>query len=112
MHTIRVPRADCYYDDGDSFAQDLKQDFLRPSRIFTPFVIRVLTSLFLAALISLSELRQLSPVAIITTLRLSVIVYIMLDNMSGDNAAGSLPYATYPIPPHLGLNDVSLVNRS
>lgn len=112
MHTIRVPRADCYYDDADSFAQDLKQDFLHPSRIFTPFVIRVLTSLFLAALIVLSVLRQLSPVSVISTLLLAVIFYIMLDNMGGDNAAGSLPFATYPIPPHLGIDGISLVNRS
>jgi len=112
MHTIRVPRADCYYDDADSFAYELRQDLLHPSRIFTPFVTRVLTSLFLAALIVLSVLRTVSPVSVISTLLLALIFYIMLDNMSGDNAAGALPFATYPIPPHLGLDGISVANRS
>lgn len=112
MHTIRVPRADCYYDDADSFAEDLKQDFLHPSRIFTPFIIRLLSSIILASLIILSVLRRLSPVAIISIILLSIIFYIMFSNMGGDNIAGSLPYATYPIPPHIGLDGISLMNRS
>ena len=43
---------------------------------------------------------------------LAVFFYLFQSNMSGSNLAGSLPPATYPIPPHLGLDGISQRNRT
>ena len=43
---------------------------------------------------------------------LAFLIYVMVDNMNGENLPGSLPASTYPIPPHLGLDGVRLENRS
>ena len=111
MSVIRRP-VDCDCSGIDTIAESIKRDFQHPSRIFTPFVTRVLIALFLSSIIVLSVLRTLSIVAVTSIMLLFIIFYIMLDNMTGDNFPGSLPYATYPIPPHLGLDGISLANRS
>lgn len=95
-----------------SIEHDVIRDIRRPSRIFTPFVTRVLLSIFLAVLIVMAVMKSISVVSTLCTILFSIMFYIMLVNMSGDNIAGSLPYATYPIPPHLGLDGISLANRS
>ena len=99
-------------DDINYYAQDIKQDILRPSRIFTPFIRKLLFSIGLAILMVMAVVRRISVVAILSIIMLSVIFYIMFSNMSGDNISGSLPYATYPLPPHLGLDGVSMQVRS
>ena len=106
----------CECNDGTvnktSFEKDVMRDIKRPSRVFTPFVTRVLLSLFLAVLVVMVVMRSISVVSTLCTILFAIMFYIMLVNMSGDNIAGSLPYATYPIPPHLGLDGISLANRS
>lgn len=42
---------------------------------------------------------------------LTVIIYILIRSTTGSDMAQSLPYATYPTPPHLGLDGVSVDNR-
>ena len=42
---------------------------------------------------------------------LSVLLYTMFNTLTGDNLVGSLPFATWPNPPHLGLDGVSLQNK-
>ena len=49
---------------------------------------------------------------ILTMGLLTVMIYIFLNNMTGSNRGGALPRATYPIPPHLGMDGISGVNRS
>jgi len=43
---------------------------------------------------------------------LAVFFYLFQSNMNGSNLAGSLPPATYPTPPHLGLDGVSQRNQT
>ena len=50
--------------------------------------------------------------SVLTMGLLTVMIYIFLNNMTGSNLAGALPRATYPLPPHLGLDGISGVNRS
>ena len=45
------------------------------------------------------------------TVLISGIVFLLASNATGQNLSGSLPFSTYPIPPHLGLGDVSLENH-
>lgn len=42
---------------------------------------------------------------------LTVIIYILIRSTTGSGMAQSLPYATYPTPPHLSLDGVSVDNR-
>lgn len=48
----------------------------------------------------------------IVAILLAVVLYIFWNNTNGSNRVGSLPFATYPIPPRLGLDGVSLQNTS
>ena len=104
--------SDCVISDGDSFPESLKRDILHPSRIFTPFVVRFLLSFFLAVVTVFAVLRSVSTVSALSTAILWFVYYIFLSNMTGSNMIGSLPYATYPIPPHLGRDGISVTNRS
>ena len=48
---------------------------------------------------------------LLTVIIFTILVYIIINNMSGTNEVGSLPNVTYPHPPHLGLDGVSLENK-
>ena len=97
-------------DDVENVAQDVVQDVRHPSRIFTPFVILLLSSVGIAALMIFSVRPRFDAVGLISAAMLSVIFFIIFGNMTGDNIVGALPYATYPIPPHLGLDGISTTN--
>ena len=40
------------------------------------------------------------------------LILIFIDSSTGDNIQGALPDYTYPNPPHLGLDGVSLQNEA
>lgn len=42
---------------------------------------------------------------------LTVIIYILIRSSTGSGMAQSLLYSTYPTPPHLGLDGVSVDNQ-
>lgn len=42
---------------------------------------------------------------------LTIIIYILIRSTTGSGLTQSLPYATYPTPPHLGLDGVTVDNR-
>ena len=66
----------------------------------------------LAILLVYFVVDKFTPGNVVVTILLAILLYIFYNNMTGSNLAGSLPKATYPIPPHLGLDGVSLANQS
>ena len=71
--------------------------------LFLPFVLAFIIVYFIANKVTL-------PGVLIMGL-LAIMIFIFLTSMTGSNLAGSLPFATYPIPPHLGLDGINLQNR-
>lgn len=45
---------------------------------------------------------------VVSLIAITVIIYIMLSNMTGSNVFSALPKATYPIPPNLDHEGVGL----
>lgn len=90
----------------DSFLKTLERDIKRPSRVFTPKINRFLLSLLISILIVLPIYRKVTFMSMITVFLMTFIMFILISNMYGDNLIGSLPYSTYPTPPHLGLDGV------
>ena len=43
---------------------------------------------------------------------LVLLFWIIFMNANGSNVQNSVPFSTYPLPPHLGLNGVSLETRA
>lgn len=50
--------------------------------------------------------------AVVLLLLTSLFIYLAMLNATGSNRIGALPQATYPPPPHLGLDGVSLQVRA
>lgn len=48
---------------------------------------------------------------IILFIILYILIYIILSNLNGNNLSGSLPSTSYPIPPHLGHDGISIENE-
>ena len=63
----------------------------------------VVSGLLLSTSVNLLTLR-----GVLMLFTLSVLLYIIIDSATGGGAALSLPNATYPLPPHLGHDGVSL----
>ena len=87
-----------------SLVTTLANWLIRFAMLIVPFVLAFAIVYFIANKVTL-------PGVLIMGL-LAIMIYLFLNNMTGSNLAGSLPSATYPIPPHLGLDGISLVNRS
>ena len=71
-----------------------------------------LLALFIAIVLVFSVVTRLNITTVIVIITLAVLIMIIMNSSTGVNYPGSLPDTTYPIPPHLGLDGVSLVNRS
>ena len=66
---------------------------------------------FMFALLTVFAItRKLNGISIAVTLIITGIVFLLASSATGQNLEGSLPSTTYPVPPHLGLGDVSLQN--
>lgn len=55
--------------------------------------------------------REFSWTGIFVVMVVAGLLFLLMTSTRGDNLAGSLPSTTYPNPPHLGLDGVSLANR-
>lgn len=89
------------------FIQYLERSF----NMIHPKLWMFITSLFLALILVLlirPSIDNLFPLFLII---MTIIVFIIRDNMTGTNLLGSLPAVTTPRPPHLGLAGVNLQNR-
>ena len=49
--------------------------------------------------------------AIFVAILLGFLIYLLISSATGRNLEGSLPFSTYPGPPHLGLDGIDLVNH-
>ncbi len=67
-------------------------------------ILSLLSGVFLVFLAT----RKLDLVSLLVSLIVAGIIFLFLSEATGQNLKGSLPKATYPPPPHLGLGDVSL----
>jgi len=72
---------------------------------------RGIVAIFFASLIIFLLKGKFQMIDIFFVLIFATFLYIIMNSMTGNNIAGSLPFATYPIPPHLGLGGVNLQNR-
>ncbi len=75
--------------------------------IYSTAMISLALAVFLVFLAS----PKISFTAVIMVILLSGLIFLLVTSTYGDNMAGSLPSTTYPVPPHLGLDGVSLQNR-
>lgn len=82
-----------------------------PNFLFTPGFRTGLTAFVLSILIVLSVVTKFNISVIFIVLILMTLIMIIMNSSRSTNYEDSLPSTTYPIPPHLGLDGVSLVNR-
>ena len=64
----------------------------------------------ISSIIIYTTLKQFSMVSILALIILTFIFYLIFSQMKGDNNIGALPSSSYPPPPHLGLDGISLEN--
>lgn len=76
-----------------------------------PSLFLYLTSLFYALIVILLIRPVVDNLFPLFVVLMSAIIFVVRDNMTGNNIAKSLPSTTYPRPPHLGLAGVNLENR-
>lgn len=69
-----------------------------------------LIALLISCIIIVPVLRTFNSVTIISIILMSIIIFIILSTMTSDALGNSVPLVTYPPPPHLGLDGVSLDN--
>ena len=70
----------------------------------------LLLSIIFAVILVFLATREFNLTSAIVTVLLAGLIFLLMTATSGDNVAGSLPSVTYPNPPHLGLDGVSLPN--
>jgi predicted neutral ceramidase superfamily lipid hydrolase len=78
---------------------------------FINFYMPVLLAILFSFLIVIFVKKNVNFVTIILALLFFIIFYLIFSNQTGTNLAGSLPFATYPNPPNLGLDGISQENR-
>ncbi len=77
---------------------------------FTETMYLILASLIISFIIIYPIMGIGSGTSIAAFLILAVIFYILVSNMSQENKSSALPSTAYPVPPHLGLDGISLNN--
>jgi hypothetical protein len=75
---------------------------------FTQTMYLILVSLILSFIIIYPIMGIGSITSIFAFLILAIILYIIVSNMSQENKSSALPSTAYPVPPHLGLDGISL----
>jgi len=68
-------------------------------------------ALLIAIIIVLSVVKAFTATTAIVLIIFVLLIYLLITSSTGQDLAGSLPSTTYPIPPHLGLDGVDLVNH-
>lgn len=71
-----------------------------------------LLAFLIAVIIVFSVVSRFNVATVFVIITLFILMLIIIHSSRGINAEGSLPSATYPNPPHLGLDGISLENRS
>ncbi len=71
-----------------------------------------LLAFLIALIIVFSVVNKFNIVTVIVIITLTTLLLIIMRSSRGQNLEGSLPNTIYPIPPHLGLDGISLVNAS
>lgn len=69
---------------------------------------KTIFSLIVSAMLLSATVNVLSIRGILMLLTLSVLIYIIIDSATGSGRNMSMPMATYPLPPRLGHDGVSL----
>lgn len=77
--------------------------------MYTNWVVSIF-AVIIAILIVLSTVSRMNMGTIATLIIAITLALIIVDNINGVDYYGSLPPTTYPPPPHLGLDGVSLSN--
>ena len=72
--------------------------------------VTVITSLVLSVVLVFIATGKFTILSGIVTVIITGLIYLLLSSARGQNLEGSLPSVGYPIPPHLGLDGVSLEN--
>jgi|APSaa5957512493_1039668.scaffolds.fasta_scaffold190350_1 hypothetical protein len=79
-----------------------------PSTNIPGYILHALLAGLLAAMIVVPVFGKNPGALLLGFFALFMILYIAFENMTGENKASALPYHTYPAPPHLGLDGVSM----
>jgi len=69
------------------------------------------SAFIIALLIVLTTVTKFNMATMIVIILLTLIILLIINSSVGVNYEASLPSSSYPRPPHLGLDGVSLVNR-
>ena len=83
--------------------EDFETKINSSSRFLTLIISLIISS---ALLVSAIHILNLAGLILLTVL--TIIVYIIINNMNGKGYENSLPFATYPLPPSLGHDGVSM----
>lgn len=78
--------------------------------MFQNNILNYIVSFALSIALVYTATGEISKLSFFVSLLLGFLIYLLLSSSTGQNLAGSLPFATYPSPPHLGLGAVDLVN--
>lgn len=73
---------------------------------------QILLALIISIIFIFSIVNKFNLITVIVIILFSLLILIFMDSATGTNLVGSLPFATYPNPPHLGLDGVSNENRA
>ena len=71
-------------------------------------LLTVVMALAISALLLTGSMKLFQIRGVLVLLTLSILVYVIISSMSGTGEELSLPPTTYPLPPHLGHDGVSL----
>lgn len=78
--------------------------------MFSNIFINYIISFSLSIAMVYSATGKIDKLSMFVAVLLGFLLYILISNATGRNLEGSLPFSTYPGPPHLGLDGVDLVN--
>lgn len=89
----------------------MQENFLVSVPTFKPTrrTILIIIALIISVAIVIPLIGFKSEIAIFVVFILAIIIFILLTN-TNNNMANAVPSTVYPVPPHLGLNGISLNN--
>lgn len=90
----------------------MQENFLVSVPTFKPTrrTILIIIALIISVAIVIPLIGFRSEIAIFVVFILAIIIFILLVNSNGNNMANAVSSTVYPVPPHLGLNGISLNN--
>ena len=81
-----------------------------PNFVLSNWFRTTMIALLVSVLVVFSVVSHFNVTTVFTIIVLMILILIVMNSSRSTNFEDSLPSATYPIPPHLGLDGVSLVN--